>query len=368
MPPLTELIEDSDAMQDRVQSAVSGLLALLGIRGDPLRSREHILLSNILDSAWRAGRNLDLAGLIREIQSPSFDKIGVFDLESFYPSDDRFELAMSLNNLLASPGFASWLEGEPLNIGELLYTPDGRPRISILSIAHLSDPERMFFVTIVLNELLAWVRTQAGTSSLRALFYMDEIFGYFPPTENPPSKRPMLTLLKQARAYGLGIVLATQNPVDLDYKGLSNTGTWFIGRLQTERDKMRVLDGLEGASASAGSEFNRANMEQILASLSSRVFLMHNVHEDAPVIFHTRWVFSCLRGPMTRKQIQSLMAVRRAAPGQHPCSGGGTRGGTPCASRRSKRVLSPPVGSGRGQQPARLPSPNRGANRSGCPA
>ncbi len=310
--PSPEFAADGDAMRDRVQSAVSGLLALLGIRGDPIRSREHILLANILDTAWRAGRNLDLANLIREIQKPSFDKVGVFDLESFYPADDRFELAMSINNLLASPGFGAWMEGEPLNIGNLLYTPEGKPRIAILSIAHLSESERMFFVTILLNELLAWVRTQSGTSSLRALLYMDEIFGYFPPTANPPSKKPMLTLLKQARAYGVGVMLATQNPVDLDYKGLSNTGTWFIGRLQTERDKMRVLDGLEGASASSGGDFDRGKMEQILAGLGSRVFLMHNVHDNGPVIFHTRWALSYLRGPLTRPQIETLMDGRKA--------------------------------------------------------
>ena len=312
--PSEELILDSDAMRERVQSATSGLLALLGLNADPIRSREHILVSSILDHAWRAGRDLNLGDLIRQIQSPPFDKVGVFDLESFFGSNDRFELAMRINNLLASPGFTAWLEGEPLNIGNLLYTSDGKPRIAILSIAHLSDSERMFFVTILLNELLAWVRTQSGTSSLRALLYMDEIYGYFPPSAAPPSKKPMLTMLKQARAFGIGVILATQNPVDLDYKGLANTGTWFIGRLQTERDKMRVLDGLEGASASAGSTFNRAAMEKILAGLSSRVFLMHNVHEDAPVIFHTRWALSYLRGPLDRKQIQGLMLGTKSTP------------------------------------------------------
>ena len=311
--PPAALLADADAVRDRIQSAVSGLLALLGIDADPVRSREHILLSNLLAHAWGAGRNLGLADLIRDIQNPPFDKVGVFDLESFYPAADRFGLAMGINNLLASPGFSTWLEGEPLNIGSLLYTPEGRPRIAILSIAHLSESERMFFVTILLNELLAWVRTQSGTSSLRALLYMDEIFGFFPPTANPPSKKPMLTLLKQARAFGVGVVLATQNPVDLDYKGLSNTGTWFIGRLQTERDKLRVLDGLEGASASAGAGFDRGRMDTVLSSLGSRVFLMHNVHDNGPVVFHTRWALSYLRGPLTRVQIQALMAGRKPA-------------------------------------------------------
>ncbi len=306
--PPPELLNDSSALRDRILSAVSGLLGLTGIHADPVQSREHILLSNILDRAWREGRNLDIAALIGDVQKPPFEKIGVFDLESFYPAKERFGLAMALNNLIASPGFSAWMEGEPLNIQRLLYTPEGKPRLSILSIAHLSESERMFFVTILLNELLAWVRAQSGTGSLRALLYMDEIFGYFPPNANPPSKTPMLTLLKQARAYGLGVVLATQNPVDLDYKGLSNTGTWWIGRLQTERDKMRVIEGLEGAAGSTGTAFDRAATEQLLAGLGNRVFLMRNVHDDAPVLFQTRWALSYLRGPMTLPQIKQAMA------------------------------------------------------------
>ena len=304
--PAPGIREDDDARREKVRAAVSGLLALLGREADPIRSREHILLATLLDRAWLEGRHLDLAGLIAEIQSPPLDRVGVLDLESFFPAPERFELAMTLNNLLASPDFASWMQGEPLDVQRLLFTEDGRPRLSILSIAHLSESERMFFVTLLLNEVVAWMRGQPGTSSLRALLYMDEVFGYFPPTANPPSKLPMLTLLKQARAYGLGCVLATQNPVDLDYKGLSNTGTWFLGRLQTERDKARVLDGLEGASASSGAGFDRGELEDTLSGLSSRVFLMHNVHEDAPVLFHTRWAMSYLRGPLTRAQIKRL--------------------------------------------------------------
>ena len=311
--PGAAVSKDPEALRDRVSSSVAGLLALLGIDADPLRSREHILLSNLLDRAWREGRNLDMPALIREIQQPPFEKVGVLDLESFYPAKERFELSMSLNNLLASPGFSAWMEGDPLDVQRLLYTAEGKPRLSIISIAHLNDAERMFFVTLLLGEIIAWMRSQSGTSSLRALLYMDEVFGYFPPTANPPSKTPMLTLLKQARAYGLGVVLATQNPVDLDYKGLSNAGTWFLGRLQTERDKARVLDGLEGASAAAGGQFNRNEMEKILSGLGNRVFLMNNVHEDEPVVFQTRWALSYLRGPLTREQIGTLMAPRKQA-------------------------------------------------------
>jgi hypothetical protein len=305
--PPAELVSDAEALGERIASATSGLLALMGVDADPVRSREHILLSNLLDTSWRAGKNLDLRQLIQHIQRPPFDKIGVIDLESFYPAGERYKLAMSLNNLLASPSFANWLDGEPLEIGRMLYTPNGEPRMAIFSIAHLDDAQRMFFVTLLLNEVLAWIRTQPGTSSLRAILYMDEVFGFFPPSANPPAKRPMLTLLKQARAYGLGCVLATQNPVDLDYKGLSNAGTWFLGRLQTERDKARVIEGLEGASTQAGASFDKQQMEATLAALGKRVFLMNNVHKDAPVVFHTRWAMSYLCGPLTRGQIKTLM-------------------------------------------------------------
>jgi hypothetical protein len=307
---------DADTMRERIVSTVSGLLVLLNIDADPVRSREHILLSNILEKSWREGHDLDLPGLIRAIQSPPFDKVGFADLESFYSAKDRMALAMQLNNLLASPGFSAWMEGEPLDIGRLLYTSEKKPRLSIISISHLTDAERMFFLTVLLGELLAWVRSQPGTSSLRALFYMDEVFGYFPPSANPPTKTPMLTLLKQARAFGVGIVLATQNPVDLDYKGLSNAGTWFLGRLQTERDKARVIEGLEGASAAAGAKFDKAKMEQMLASLGNRVFLMNNVHDDQPLVFQTRWCLSYLRGPLSRVDIQRLMADRKKSAAQ----------------------------------------------------
>ncbi len=308
--PPAETLEDASALRDYTMSAVSGLLSLVGVGGDPLRSREHILLSSIMEHYWKQGQNLDIPALIHAIQKPPFAKVGVFDLDSFYPAKDRLELAMSLNNLIASPGFAVWTQGEPLDIQRLLYTPEGKPRLAILSIAHLADSERMFFVTILLNAVLAWMRTQSGTSSLRALLYMDEIFGYFPPTANPPSKPPMLTLLKQARAFGLGVVLATQNPVDLDYKGLANTGTWLIGRLQTERDKARVLDGLESASQGSGAGFERSEMDKLLSGLDNRVFLLHNVHQPHPVLFQTRWVMSFLRGPLTTAQIKTLSAVK----------------------------------------------------------
>ena len=305
--PHETIRQDSELLSERINTTATSLLGLVGIEADPIRSREHILISNILNQEWSHGRNLDIAALIHQIQAPSMTKVGVMDLDSFFPAAARLELAMALNNLLASPSFASWMEGEPLDVQQLLYTSTGKPRHSIFSIAHLGDAERMFFVSLLLNQVLGWMRTQSGTTSLRAIVYMDEIFGYFPPVANPPSKLPLLTLLKQGRAFGLGIVLATQNPVDLDYKGLANTGTWFIGRLQTERDKARVLEGLEGIAAGTGQKFDRQGMEEILAGLSNRIFLMNNIHDDGPVVFETRWAMSYLRGPLTRTQIKLLM-------------------------------------------------------------
>ncbi len=303
-PPSDEVKKNKEAYSDRIQITTTSLLSLVGISEDSLTSKEHVLIANILEYYWDKDMSIDLPILIEAIQNPPISKIGVMNLDNFYPSKNRFDLAILFNNLLASPSFKSWLEGQPLNIKNFLYTVDGKPKISIFSIAHLSESERMFFVTMLLNEILSWVRTQPGTSSLRALLYMDEIYGYLPPTANPPSKTPLLTLLKQARAYGLGLLLSTQNPVDLDYKALSNCGTWFIGRLQTARDKDRVLDGLEGALA--GSDFNKKRIGEILSGLGSRMFYLHNVHQDQPIIFSTRWTMSYLAGPLTSRQIESL--------------------------------------------------------------
>ncbi len=339
--PPEAIRQDSESLAERINTTVTSLLGLIGVEADPIRSREHILLSNILNQEWAAGRDLDIAGLIQKVQTPAIAKIGVMDLDSFFPADDRFQLAMALNNLLASPSFASWMEGEPLDVETFLHTDSGKPRLSIFSIAHLADAERMFFVSLLLNQVLGWMRTQSGTTSLRALLYMDEIFGYFPPVANPPSKLPLLTLLKQGRAFGLGVVLATQNPVDLDYKGLSNAGTWFIGRLQTERDKARVLEGLEGVAAGTGRQFDRQEMEQLLAGLGNRIFLMNNVHDDAPELFETRWAMSYLRGPLTRAQIKSLTDPLKGTVTAAPSVAASVPGVTPAQSQRP--VLPPEI-------------------------
>ncbi len=320
--PSKEILGDKDLLNERVATTATSLLGLLGINADPIKSREHILISTVLEHAWENGQDLDLASLIHAIQSPPISRVGVLELESFYPAKERFELATALNNLLASPGFETWLSGDPLDVDRLLYTSKGKPRVAVFYIAHLSDTERMFFVSLLLNQILGWVRTRPGTTSLRALVYMDEIFGYIPPVAEPPSKRPLLTLLKQARAFGVGVVLATQNPVDLDYKALSNIGTWFIGRLQTDRDRERLLDGLEGVTAGRAGALSRQQMEETVTSLDKRVFLMHDIHENAPVVFQSRWAMSYLCGPLTRQQIKTLAGPLRTPERARGVSGG----------------------------------------------
>jgi hypothetical protein len=297
---------DSEALTERASTTATSVLTMAGADVEP-RGREQTLLSMLFAGAWQEGKDLDLATLIQRTQNPPFQRVGVIDLDSFYPAKDRFALAMQLNTLLASPGFEQWLEGEPLDPGSLLYGTGGKPRVSVVSIAHLGDAERMFVVSLLLNQVVGWMRAQTGTTSLRAIVYMDEIAGYFPPVANPPSKAPLLTLMKQARAFGIGVLLGTQNTVDLDYKGLANAGTWFLGRLQTERDKARVLDGLEGAAAGS---FDRASADQTLSALGKRVFLLHDIHEKAPRTFQTRWSMSYLRGPLSRDQIHTLMQPR----------------------------------------------------------
>ncbi len=341
--PPEAIRQDNEALAERINTTVTSLLGLIGVDADPVRSREHILLSNILHQEWSNGKDLDIATLIQKVQTPSITKIGVMDLDSFFPAGDRFQLAMTLNNLLASPSFASWMEGEPLDVQQFLYTQAGKPRLSIFSIAHLADAERMFFVSLLLNQVLGWMRAQSGTTSLRAILYMDEIFGYFPPVANPPSKLPLLTLLKQARAFGLGVVLATQNPVDLDYKGLSNTGTWFIGRLQAERDKARVLEGLEGIAAGTGQKFDKQQMEQLIAGLDKRIFLMNNVHDDAPEVFETRWALSYLRGPLTRTQIKTLMdPLKKGAGAGVAATPAPAAAPAPTATAQTSKAILPP--------------------------
>lgn len=306
--PADAILDDHDSLNALVGSTATSLLALVNIEGEPLTSREHILISSILLHYWRNNDDLSLETLIGAIVNPPFEKVGVFSLANFFPQKDRMKLAMLLNNVIASPSFSSWLQGQPMDIQKILYGEGGKPNTAIFSISHLSETERMFFVTLLLNAMISWMRRQQGTSSLKALLYMDEIFGYFPPTGNPPSKKPMLLLLKQARAFGVGVVLATQNPVDLDYKGLSNIGTWFVGRLQTTQDQDRVLEGIVGAS---DGNLNRTMVRKLLSDMKGRQFLLTSAHMEEPLLFETRWVMSYLKGPISQRDISKLMDGRQ---------------------------------------------------------
>lgn len=362
--------ENRESLREQISATVTALLSLIGQDNvDPVRDREHILLANIFEHNWSQGRDLSLGDLIMMVKNPPFDKLGFFDVSVFFPDRDRFNLAMQLNNILAAPSFQSWIEGEPLDIGHLLFMPDGRPRHSIFYIAHLSDTERMFFTTLFYGAIESWMRTQSGTGSLRALVYFDEIFGYLPPVGNPPSKEPMLRLLKQARAFGVGMVLATQNPVDIDYKALSNAGTWFIGKLATERDKQRLLDGLDSAS---GLGMARSEYDRLISSLGMRVFLMRNVHEKQPALFQTRWAMNYLAGPVTRQQIPALnslagygqsaavahtsrsAAVPAAAPAGMPAAGTAAPPAAPAAPAPAAGVSFDAGTRTRSQVPARI--------------
>lgn len=333
--------DDPDRFRDKITTTATALLGLVEIEADPVQSREHILLANLLEAAWQAGEGLDLVELIHQVQNPPFHRLGALEVDQFFPEKDRFELATTLNNLLAAPSFGAWTVGEPLDIERMLWTAGGRPRQTVFYLAHLAETERMFFVTLLLGALEAWMRGQSGATGLRALFYMDEVLGYLPPTAVPPSKPTFLRLLKQARAFGLGLLLATQNPVDLDYKALSNAGTWFVGRLQTEQDKARLLDGLEGATGGEGG-FDRKQADETLGKLKKRTFLLHNIHEPQPLVFYTRWAMAYLAGPITLDRIEALnklIGARSAV--EAPAQGGPATAEAPSGDWTSSRPSLP---------------------------
>ena len=300
---------NEELLREKIAGTVTAVLGLIGYTDiDPLRSREHILLSNIIEAAWSQGKPLDLTEMILQTQTPPFPRLGAFAVDSFFPPKDRMELAVALNNFLAAPSFQTWQEGQALDVAALLYGADGKPRQSIFYIAHLDDNERMFFTTLLFAAVEAWMRTQRGSSGLRALLYFDEIQGYLPPVANPPSKPILMRMIRQGRAFGLGLLLATQNPVDLDYKALSNAGTWFIGRLQTEQDKQHLLEGL----ASAEGSLDMAAYNRLISGLQKRVFLLHATNEPTPQVIQVRWTLNYLAGPLTRAQIPELNTLASA--------------------------------------------------------
>lgn len=304
--PSPEILEDADTLSSLINTTVSSLLSLIAIKSDSVNSKEHLLLSNIFNHYWSQEISLSIEDLIAYIASPPFTKVGVLTLKAFYPQNERMKLAMLFNGVISSVTFSSWIKGEALDIQNMMYDENGKAKVAIFSISHLNDDERMFFVTILLNAYISWTRRQRGSSTLKSLLYMDEIFGFFPPSKNPPSKEPMLLLLKQARAFGTGIILSTQNPVDIDYKGLSNIGTWFIGKLQTKQDISKVLDGI-----SAKSKLSKEEISKKIATLKGRHFFLKNVHADETEEFYTRWVLSYLKGPMTKDDIKILMKDKK---------------------------------------------------------
>jgi hypothetical protein len=337
--------EDEEAIRDEIEGTVSSLLGLVGIDADPLGSREHVLLANLLEHNWRGGKNLDLGTLISQVQTPPLRKLGVFDVDAFMPAKERTELAMRLNALVASPSFAAWGRGPALDPRVLLRTEDGRPRAAVVYLAHLSDQERQLVVTLVLSRLITWMHAQPGTSELRALVYLDEVYGFAPPTAAPPSKKPILTLMKRARAFGIGMVVATQNPVDLDYKAMANAGSWFIGRLQTENDKKRVLEGLR--SAAGGVDVER--LDTAIGGLEQRQFLLQSAHRAEPELFSTRWAMSFLRGPLTKEQIETLTpeeAKTEAAPIADAAPAAAEPGAAAAALAEDESAVAPAVAAG----------------------
>ncbi len=296
---------EAEVGRDEISSFVSSLLVLAGIDSDPVSGQEHILLSTIIEHFWTKGKDLDLATLVGQVPNPPFRKLGVFDIDTFFPEKDRMALALQLNGLLASPSFASWMQGRPLDIEEMIGGET--TKAAVVYMSHLSDEERQFLVTLLLGKTVTWIRSQPGTSELRAMVYMDEVFGFAPPTAEPPSKKPILTILKQARAHGVGMVLSTQNPVDLDYKAMSNSGTWMIGRLQTENDKRRIIEGMTSASG----EVDIDAIDKKISELGKRQFVLHSTKLKQPQLFGTRWAMSYLAGPLTREQVTTLTGDAR---------------------------------------------------------
>jgi Helicase HerA, central domain len=356
--------DNAEDRLDEVGAIVGGLLGLMGIDSDPLSGREHILLTNLIDRSWATGTDLDLAVLVAQVQQPPMRKLGVLDIDAFYPAKDRAELAMKLNGLLASPAFATWNVGDSVDIQSLLHLPDGRPRAAVISLAHLGDEERQFAVAVILGRVLSWMRKQPGTSQLRALIYFDEVFGFVPPTAMPPAKKPILTLLKQARAFGVGLVLATQNPVDVDYKALSNATTWVIGRLQTERDRDRLLDGMR--SAAGGVDIDQ--IAATISGLAKREFVLHRSGVTVPQVFTSRWSMAYLRGPLTREQIRDLAKAGLVEPGtSNPATAStanaaaATAASSSATSTATEAQVSPPPSSTESQSPtANGPSASAG--------
>jgi hypothetical protein len=320
--PALDWDTEAETLHDKIATTVSAILGLVGFDTDPVKSTEHAFLSNVFEYRWREKKDITFEGLIYDIQNPPFDRLGALPTDEVFGEKERKKLALAVNNILASPTFKYWTAGvvgldfdeiSRVAVRDEIETTVKKPAVSVFYLAHLDDAERMFFITLLAQELVGWMRRQPGAADLAMLFYLDEIFGYLPSYPyNPPSKGPLTMLLKQGRAFGLGSLLTTQNPGDIDYKALTNCGTWFVGKLSTQRDKDKVLEGMEGLNLDEGG-LSREWLDKAISTLEGRVFIMHNAHEDRPYVFHTRWAMSYLRGPMTRDEIRELVAGEPAA-------------------------------------------------------
>ncbi len=313
---------DPESARNALSAAISLVLRLLGRDPDPAKSREHVLLSVFAERRLAAGQNADIGSLMQDLTNPPISQIGALAVNSFLKKRERANLAAALNNLLASPTFCSWRKGTSLDIAEWVAPKNGgssttpqrgssttpqlrrRTPAVIVSVAHLDEEERALVLGVLLEEILSWVRGLPGSERLKALVVFDEVYGFLPPhPANPPTKRPMVALMKQARAFGVGVVVATQNPMDLDYRALSNAGIWCIGRLQTDADRTRVLDGLAGASQNNNQ--TEAELGHTVQRLAPRWFIVKNAHAASvgPVLLNPRQTMSIMRGPMTRNEI-----------------------------------------------------------------
>jgi hypothetical protein len=294
--------EDLVAARSALSAAISLVLRLTGRDGDPARSREHALLYVLAERRLIAGNSAPLEALLPEILEPPIETIGALPIETFMPVRLRADLAADLNTLIASPSLLGWRRGPELDVARWMAPVEGKTPATIVSVAHLDDEERTLVLGVLLEEILTWVRRQRGTSRLKALIVFDEVYGFLPPHPAcPPTKRPMVALMKQARAYGVGCVIATQNPMDLDYRALSNAGTWLIGRLTTDADRARVMDGL-------GEPKKNSALNDVVKRLPPRWFVVRDAKTSKVTLLNPRWAMSYLRGPMTPEDIKRVCA------------------------------------------------------------
>jgi hypothetical protein len=302
--------------RNALSAAISLVLRVMGRDDDPARSREHVLLSLLAERRLRAGEGATLDVLIGDLSEPPFETVGALALDEFVSVNERASLAAALNALLASPTFAAWRTGEGIDVARWMSPrEDAKVPAVIVSVAHLDDEARMHVLGIVLEETLSWTRSLPGTNKLRALVVFDEVYGLVPPhPANPPTRTPLVSLMKQGRAFGVGVVLATQNPMDLDYRTISNAGLWAVGRLQTDADRARVIEGLTGAKVSrrskaSGSELSLADT---VKDLGPRWFVWRDAHDRrGPILARTRDTLSWLRGPMTSADLRARRELTR---------------------------------------------------------